>query len=57
MDLKTKKTELVDEFNKNNQSILRLQKRQDQILGALQLIQDIEKKPEEKPEEKEKKVE
>ena len=43
MDFIQKKKELVEEFNKNSQEIWRLQKKQDQILGALQLIEDIEK--------------
>ena len=42
-NIKTKKQILVDEFNKLNQTIVDNQKRQQQILGQLQLIDELEK--------------
>jgi len=53
-DFKQKKEEFAKEFNQNQQTIFQLSKRQDRILGALQLIEDIEKAEKEK-QEKEKK--
>ncbi len=50
MDLKQKKQILVDEFNKNQQQLqqfqqtaFQLNKKQDQIIGALQLLEEMEK--------------
>lgn len=42
MDYKTKKQELVDEFNKNQQLIQQLSNRNQQIAGQIQLLTDIE---------------
>jgi hypothetical protein len=56
MVFKQKKEALVAEFNRNQQIIQQLAQRNQQILGALQLIEDIEKTEEaEKEKSKEKK--
>jgi len=44
MDLKQKKQQLVDEFNKNQRIIQQLTQRNQRILGALELIQEQEQK-------------
>ena len=52
MDFKTKKQNLVDEFNKNQQIIQQLSQRQQQIIGQLNLIEELEKEETEKSKEK-----
>ena len=44
MDFKEKKQNLVAEFNRNQQTIQQLSQRQQQILGQLNLIEELEKK-------------
>jgi hypothetical protein len=47
-DFKKKKEELVAEFNKNQQMINQLSARQQQIIGVLNFIEELEKKEKEK---------
>lgn len=54
-DFKERKQKLVNEFNQNQQTLFQLSKRQDQIIGALRLIEDIEK-TEKEAEKKEKEI-
>ena len=48
MDLIEKKKNLVAEFNRNQQTIQQLNNRNQQILGSLQIIENIEKEEKEK---------
>jgi len=50
MDYKIKKQEFVAEFNRNQQTIQQLAQRNQQILGALNLIAEIEKTEKEEAE-------
>jgi len=43
MNFKTKKEQLVETFNKNQQTILQLSNAQQQIIGQLNLIDEKEK--------------
>jgi len=54
-NLKEKKQKLVDEFNRNQQIIQQLTQRQQQIIGQLNLIEELEKEEAEKEKSKEKK--
>ena len=53
-NFKQKKEELVNEFNQNSQTLFQLQKRQNEIIGGLKIIEDIEKTGKEAKEKKEK---
>ena len=46
MDYKTKKQQLVDEYNKTQQIIQQLIAKNQQILGQISLIEEIEKENE-----------
>jgi mannose/fructose/N-acetylgalactosamine-specific phosphotransferase system component IID len=46
-DFKKKKEELVEEFNRNQQMINQLSARQQQIIGVLNFIEELEKKEKE----------
>jgi ABC-type uncharacterized transport system ATPase subunit len=47
MDYKNKKKELVEEYNKNQQVLVQLTQRQQQIIGQVQLIEEVESKKDE----------
>lgn len=51
MNLKEKKQNLVDEFNKNQDILTNLQNRQQQIIGQVRLVEELEKEQEEKEQE------
>jgi hypothetical protein len=50
MDYKEKQKELVAEFEKNQQAIIQLNNRNQQIVGQIQILTELEK--EQKPKEK-----
>ena len=52
MNTKEKREQLVAEYNRNNQTIQQLQARQHQIVGQLNLLEEIEREPKELKEEK-----
>lgn len=52
MDYQKRKQELINEFNSNQQTLNQLQQRQLQIIGQLNLIEELEKEEKEKVEKK-----